>query len=73
MIKSSTVLRQTIMVYDHEKVPQIYLYGGQNLSKITAFSQEILVKDVCVRRKSTIKSHPDGIQKNRVEKWETIK
>ena len=26
--------------------------------KFTAFSQEILVNDVCVRRKSTIKSHP---------------
>ena len=38
-------------------MPQIYLYGGQHLSKITAFSQEILIKDVCVRRKSTIKSH----------------
>ena len=36
-----------------------FTYGGQNLSKITAFSQEILVTDVCVRRKSTIKSHPD--------------
>ena len=33
-------------------------YGWQNFSKITAFSQKILVKDVCVRRKSTIKSHP---------------
>ena len=58
LIKRNKVLSQTIMIYDHEKVPQIYPYGWQNLSKITAFSQEILVKDVCVRRKSTIKSHP---------------
>ena len=58
LIKRSKVFSQTIMVHDHEKVPQIYPYGWQNLSKITAFSQEILVKDVCVRRKSTIKSHP---------------
>ena len=41
---------------DHEK--EIYPYGGPNLSKISAFSQEISVKDICVRRKSTIKSHP---------------
>ena len=31
---------------------------GKICRKITAFSQEILVKDVCVRRKLTLKSHP---------------
>ena len=51
---------KSIMVFDYEKVSQIYPCGGQNLSKIPAFSQEISVKDVCVRRKSKIKSHPAG-------------
>ena len=33
LIKNSKVLSQTIMVYNHEKLPPIYPYGGQNLSK----------------------------------------
>ena len=46
LIKRSKVFSLTIMVHDHEKVPKIYPYGWQNLSKSTAFSQEILVKDI---------------------------
>ena len=37
VLKRSKILSQTIEVYDHEKNPQIYLYGEQILSKITVF------------------------------------